>query len=146
VLNAIRETCTGDGWGKGLINRNHNHAELTDGLWIHRKGATHAEKDMMGVIPANMRDGTFIVRGLGNPESLCSSSHGAGRAMSRTKAKELLKMSDFIKDMEGITAKVCFDTLDESAEAYKDVHDVMRGQTELVEIMHHVAPIINIKG
>lgn len=129
-----------------LINRNHNHAEFKDGLWIHRKGATHAEEGMLGVIPGNMRDGSFIVRGKGNPDSLCSSSHGAGRVMSRSKAKETLNMDDFKATMEGIQAKVVNSTLDESPMAYKSIFEVMAQQTELVDVLHHVKPIINIKG
>lgn len=129
-----------------LINRNHNHAELRDGKWIHRKGATHAELGMMGVIPGNMRDGSFIVRGKGNEESLYSSSHGAGRVLGRKEAQRVLNMDDFEKSMVGITAKVCAETLDESAFAYKDIFDVMRLQYDLVEVVAHVKPIINIKG
>lgn len=131
---------------KNLINRNHNHAEMRDGKWIHRKGATHAELGMMGVIPGNMRDGSFIVRGKGNSDSLFSSSHGAGRVLGRKKALKTLNMAEFEKSMEGITAKVCQDTLDESAFAYKDIFDVMRLQEPLVEVVAHVKPIINIKG
>lgn len=130
----------------GLINRNHNHAELREGKWIHRKGATHAELGMMGVIPGNMRDGSFIVRGKGNQDSLYSSSHGAGRVLGRKKAQATLNMEDFKASMSGITAKVCEDTLDESAFAYKDIFDVMRLQSELVDVVAHVKPIINIKG
>ena len=131
-----------------LINRNHNHAEFKDGLWIHRKGATHAEEGMLGVIPGNMRDGSFIVRGKGNPDSLCSSSHGAGRVLSRSKAKETLNMDDFKATMTaaGVQAKVVPGTLDESPFAYKSIFDVMAMQTELVGVLHHVKPIINIKG
>lgn len=129
-----------------FINRNHNHAEFKDDEWIHRKGATHAELDMMGVIPGNMRDGSFIVRGLGNEDSLCSSSHGAGRLYSRTEAKERLSVDDFRKGMSGITAKVEKSTLDESFGAYKDVHKVMANQETLVEVVAHIKPIVNIKG
>lgn len=135
-------------FGFALINRNHNHAtyDANMNLWIHRKGATHAEKDMHGVIPGNMRDGSFIVRGLGNSESLCSSSHGAGRVMSRTKAKELINLDDFESKMEGIVAKVDKDTIDESPGAYKDIFEVMRLQSDLVDVLHHIKPLINIKG
>jgi len=131
-----------------LINRNHNHAELKDDRWIHRKGATHAEDGMMGVIPGNMRDGSFIVRGKGNPDSLFSSSHGAGRVMSRTEAKSTLSVATFVEQMEasGVQAKVGFDTVDESPLAYKSIFDVMAMQTDLVEVVHHIKPIINIKG
>lgn len=131
-----------------LINRNHNHAEKKDGLWIHRKGATHAEEGMWGVIPGNMRDGSFIVRGKGNPESLCSSSHGAGRVMGRAEAKKSLDMATFARDMaeRGIQARIEDATLDEAAGAYKNIFEVMAMQTELVEVVHHVVPLVNIKG
>ena len=129
-----------------FINRTHNHAEFKDGVWIHRKGATHAEKGMDGVIPGNMRDGSFIVVGKGNQESLCSSSHGAGRAMSRTKAKEAIKMETFKSQMEGITSKVRASTLDEAPDAYKNIFEIMDLQKDLVEVTHHLLPIINIKA
>ena len=143
-----KQVCNGKVLWETLINRNHNHAEEKDGLWIHRKGATHAEDGMMGVIPGNMRDGTFIVRGKGNPESMCSSSHGAGRVLSRTAAKEKLDMAVFRKEMEdrGIQARINASTLDESASAYKDIFEVMAMQRELVDVIHHIKPIINIKG
>jgi len=92
-----------------LINRNHNHAELKDNYIIHRKGATHAEKGMYGVIPGNMRDGSFIVKGKGNPDSMCSSSHGAGRVLSRRKAKETLNLEEFKAE----TAKLVTNHTDE---------------------------------
>lgn len=130
-----------------LINRNHNHAESKDGrYWIHRKGATHAEEGMMGVIPGNMRDGSFIVRGKGNPDSLYSSSHGAGRVLGRRKAKETLDMDEFTLTMDGIVGNVSKSTLDESPMAYKDIHEVMRLQEDLIEVITHVKPILNVKG
>lgn len=131
-----------------FINRNHNHAEdpKGDGRWVHRKGATQAESGMKGVIPGNMRDGCFIVEGKGNEESLCSSSHGAGRVLSRTKAKKTLDMDTFKSDMDGIIAKVEKSTLDESSGAYKDIFEVMRLQQDLVDVLAYVKPIINIKA
>jgi len=132
---------------QSLINRNHNHAETKDGKkWIHRKGATHAEKDMLGVIPGNMRDGSFIVKGLGNPDSLCSSSHGAGRILGRKKAKESLDMEEFTQTMQGIVANVSKSTLDESPMAYKNIFEVMKLQKNLVEVINYVKPILNVKG
>jgi len=146
VEKVVKRHSKGHGDWDGLINRNQNHAELKDGLWIHRKGATHAEKDMMGVIPGNMRDGSFIVKGKGNPESLYSSSHGAGRVLGRRAAKESLKMEDFKKSMNGIKARVETATIDESPAAYKNIFEVMEQQKDLVEVIHHIKPIINIKG
>ncbi len=131
-----------------LINRNHNHAELKDGLWIHRKGATHAEEGMMGVIPGNMRDGSFVVRGKGNPASLWSSSHGAGRVLGRREAKEKLSFQEFEQTMAeaGIVARVDNGTLDESPFAYKSIFEVMELQRDLVDVVAHIRPILNIKG
>jgi len=129
-----------------FINRNHNHAELKDGCIIHRKGSTHAEKDMLGVIPANMKDGSFIVKGKGNKDSMCSSSHGAGRVLSRKKAKDTLDVKEFHKDMIGVVTNHTDDTLDESPKAYKNIFEVMELQKDLVEIIDRSVPILNIKG
>jgi len=130
-----------------FINRNHNHAENVNGRWIHRKGATHADPGMMGVIPGNMRDGCFIVRGLGNPESMNSSSHGAGRVLSRRKAKEQVTLEQFQEAMKDIpAATVGQSTVDESPFAYKDIFKVMELQEDLVDIVHYIKPLINVKG
>jgi len=130
-----------------FINRNHNHADYNEVSkeWIHRKGATHAEIGMRGVIPGNMRDGSFIVLGRGNAEALNSSSHGAGRVMSRKKAKANVKLEDFEAAMQGITGTVDENTLDESPFAYKDIFEVMRLQDELVDVVEHIKVLINVK-
>ena len=129
-----------------IINRNHNHAELKDNMWVHRKGATHAEKGMLGVIPGNMRDGVYIVEGLGNPDSLYSSSHGAGRKLSRSKAKVNIDINEFKSTMGNIIAKVDEGSLDESPMAYKDFEQVMSQQTDLCKIIKHIRPILNVKS
>jgi len=147
VIESINEAtevaCTTVG---KFINRNHNHATFRDGMWIHRKGATHAEDGMLGVIPGNMRDGSFIVRGKGNPDALWSSSHGAGRVLGRKAAKREINVQDFKDTMIGITAKVGESTVDESPFAYKNIFEVMEQQTDLVEVLDHITPLINIKG
>ena len=129
-----------------LINKNHNHGVIEDGYIVHRKGATQARVGEMGVIPGNMRDGCFIVIGLGNADSMNSSSHGAGRVLSRTKAKELLSVDKFHADMEGVVTNHTDSTLDEAPDAYKNIFEVMALQDELVSIVAHVTPILNIKG
>jgi len=129
-----------------FINKNHNHAVETPEGILHRKGATDATLDSPGIIPGNMRDGTYIVRGLGNPESLWSSSHGAGRVLGRKAAKRELDMAEFTETMQGIKAKVHKSTLDESPMAYKDFRNVMYLQQDLVEIQCHIKPLINVKG
>ena len=140
-----------------LINRNHNHAEVfnssTDGSYvgevkeiIHRKGATHAEEGMLGVIPGNMRDGSFIVKGKGNPDSMCSSSHGAGRVLSRKKAKATLDLDEFMTESAKLVTNHTEKMLDEAPGAYKDIFEVMELQSDLVEVVDRVIPLINIKG
>lgn len=148
VVQVLSDQAAGSARWDELINRNHNHAEYRADLdlWIHRKGATQADAGMMGVIPGNMRDGSFIVRGKGNPDSLWSSSHGAGRVMGRNEAKRKLDMTSFEESMQGITARVERSTLDESPRAYKDIFQVMEQQKDLVEVIAHVKPVINIKG
>lgn len=128
-------------------NKNHNHCVKTeDGHYLHRKGATSSNLGERGVIPANMRDGCYLVEGLGNNAFLNSSSHGAGRVMSRGYAKKNVTMQDFEKSMVGITASVNENILDESPFAYKNIDEVMGLQKDSVKIVKHLKPIINWKG
>ena len=130
-----------------FINKNHNHAIVTQDGILHRKGAISAEKDEMGIIPGNMRDGVYIVKGLGNNDYLNSASHGAGRVMSRSKAKKTIDINDFKFVMGGILAKVDKETLDESPFAYKNLDEVINAQNgKNIEIVDRFMPIINIKG
>ncbi len=129
-------------------NKNHNNAERigkTD-KFVHRKGATPSKKGEKGVIPGNMRDGSYLVIGKGNKKFLNSSSHGAGRRMSKTQAKKEIKMEEFKRTMKGIKAIVENGTIDESPFAYKNIFDVMKAQKESVRIYKHLKPIINWKG
>lgn len=136
------------GWLR-RINVNHNHADQQGRFVIHRKGATPALLDQEGVIPGNMRDGVYIVRGLGNVDYLSSCSHGAGRAMGRNEAKRRLTLDGFRQAMDkaGVVAKVSESTLDESPDAYKDIAEVIaRQEGRVIEVVDFVRPIINIKG
>ena len=126
--------------------RYHNHAVYEDGYFIHRKGATPAKKNERGIIPGNMRDGSFLVVGKGNPKFLNSSSHGAGRSISRKGAKKKYTMEQFRESMKGIKGTVSKETLDELPMAYKDISKVMDAQKESVKIIKHIKPIINWKG
>ncbi len=131
----------------GVINENHNHAIVRDDGVLHRKGATPAEKGTLGVIPGTMKSGVYITKGLGNEEFLCSASHGAGRKMSRTKAKKMIKLSDHKHWMEGIIAKVDKSTIDESHGAYKNLKKVIKAQEGIViDVVDYVKPFINVKG
>ena len=159
VIQALHDVDVGGaGAWNDYINRNHNHAEFRTTPfgkgWIHRKGATHAEQGMLGVIPGNMRDGVFIVEGRGCPDSLYSSSHGAGRIGSRVGAglkkapmvERLQALDTFRVQMEGVQAKIELDTLDENPMAYKPIGRVLEDQRDLCSIEDHITPIINIKA
>jgi tRNA-splicing ligase RtcB len=120
---------------------------LDNGDVLHRKGATPADKGQIGIIPANMRDGTYITIGLGNEEYLSSASHGAGRTMSRTDARKATSLETFERQMEGIVATVNKHTLDESPDSYKDIKMVMEAQEgKVIETLYHCPPIIVVKG
>lgn len=149
-VQAAIEKITGiiyDSYVNLWTNKNHNHCiKLEDGSFLHRKGATSSYKDERGVIPANMRDGCYLVIGKGSEEFLNSSSHGAGRAMSRGDAKNNITLKTFEEQMVGIIAPVVKETIDESPDAYKNIDDVMSLQKNSVEIIKHLKPIINWKG
>ncbi|MDP2628800.1 MAG: RtcB family protein, partial [Nanoarchaeota archaeon] len=129
-----------------FTNKNHNHAILEKGKYIHRKGATPAKNGEKGIIPGNMRDGSFLVKGLGNPKFLHSSSHGAGRLLSRSSAREKITMKDFEKSMKGIKGTISQKTLDEAPMAYKNIDKIMDIQKRSVKILKHLKPLINWKG
>lgn len=115
--------------------------------WILRKGAISAEEGETVLIPINMRDGSLICRGKGNPDYNYSAPHGAGRLMSRKKAKESVSMDAFKSSMEGIySTSVCESTLDESPFAYKSIDDILPMLEPTVEVIHRLRPIYNFKA
>jgi tRNA-splicing ligase RtcB len=126
-------------------NKNHNHAIYERGKFIHRKGATPAKKGERGIIPGNMRDGTYLIEGKGNPKFLNSSSHGAGRALSRGQAKKQITLSQLKKSMEGIKGNLSEKIIDEAPMAYKDIGKVMDAQKSSVKILKKIKPIMNWK-
>jgi tRNA-splicing ligase RtcB len=134
------------------INNHHNYAarEVHHGreVWVTRKGAIRAQHGQLGVIPGSMGTGSFVVRGLGNPASYHSASHGAGRAMSRGQARRQFSAADLEQAMEGRTwlAHRAKDLVDEIPGAYKDLSVVMDDQHDLVEIVHRLTTILNYKG
>jgi len=129
-------------------NKNHNHALKEKGLFIHRKGATPAKKGERGIVPANMRDGSFLIEGKGNKDFISSSSHGAGRAMSRREAKETIDPILFRKEMisSGVVGNFSESNLDEAPQAYKDIHQVLEAQKKSIKIVNHLKPFINWQG
>ncbi|TPN86945.1 RtcB family protein [Aquimarina algicola] len=109
---------------------------------VHRKGATPAAKGELGIIPGSMTAPGFIVRGLGNTESLESASHGAGRLLSRRKCKETLTQSEIKKQLKAHEVTLIGGGVDEAPMAYKDIHKVMSNQKELVEVVGTFIPKI----
>ena len=93
-----------------------------------------------------MGTGSFIVEGLGNLDSFCSCSHGAGRKMSRMEAKKVISLEEHKQAMQGIEARLDEEVLDESPSAYKEIGEVMKAQDDLVRIIHRLRQIVNIKG
>ena len=134
------------------IQNHHNYArrERHGGkeLWITRKGAISARAGELGVIPGSMGTGSFVVRGLGNPDSYLSAAHGAGRAMSRNQARKSFTVEDIELAMEGRTwlHKAAAQLIDEIPGAYKDLDSVMADQTDLVAVVHRLDTVVNYKG
>lgn len=136
-----------------MINIAHNYAAFENhfgsNVIVHRKGATYAGQGNIGIIPGSQGTKSYIVRGLGNPESFFSCSHGAGRRMGRKEAQRKLDLESEIKLMEekGIIhgIKTVAD-LDEAASAYKDIDVVMQNQQDLVEVVVELSPLAVIKG
>lgn len=123
----------------------HNYIDTEN--MILRKGAISAQKGERVLIPMNMRDGSLICIGKGNPEWNCSAPHGAGRVMSRNEARKNVKLEDFVSSMEGIyTTSVCKKTIDESAFVYKPMKDIVDNITETVDIVTTLKPIYNFKA
>jgi tRNA-splicing ligase RtcB len=134
------------------INNHHNYAALEEHggrkLWITRKGAIRAQEGDLGVIPGSMGTGSYIVEGLGNADSYNSASHGAGRRMSRRKAKRQFSEDDIARQMLGVTwqSDSAKGLLDEIPSAYKDLEDVMALQVDLVRPLVHLRTVVNYKG
>ena len=144
------------------IDIHHNYATCEEHfgrkVFVHRKGATSARLDEIGIIPGSMGTASYIVRGLGNPDSFMSCSHGAGRRMSRVAASANLTVEECDKAMEGIVcerwqkykgyskkAKGKFD-LSEAPQAYKDIEDVIASERDLVEPLVRLVPLASLKG
>jgi len=114
---------------------------------ILRKGAVRAEKDEQLLIPINMRDGSLLCKGKGNEDWNFSAPHGAGRLMSRSKAKEMIDMEDFKDSMEGIyTTSVMQSTLDEAPQAYKSMEEIKSAIVDTVDIKDILKPVYNFKA
>ena len=132
------------------INCHHNFTQVErhfgQQVWVTRKGAIEARQGMRGMIPGSMGTRSYIVTGLGNAQSFESAPHGAGRRMSRTKARAAYAMKDLEAAMAGIEFRRSKVLLDEIPAAYKDIDRVMENARDLVRIDHTLRQIVNCKG
>ncbi len=157
MMGRILTTVMGQTWCRHItgytstaISCHHNYVSREthygEDCIVTRKGAVSARLDQFGIIPGSMGAKSFIVRGLGNPESFESCSHGAGRVMSRGAAKKLITLDDHAKATAGVECRKDAGVLDESPAAYKDVDQVMASQSDLVEIVHTLKAVLCVKG
>ena len=115
-------------------------------VWVTRKGAVRAGKGELGIVPGSMGERSFIVRGLGNPESFESCSHGAGRVLSRTEARRRFTLADHAEATAGVECRKDEGVLDETPAAYKPIEAVMAAQKDLVEVLHTLKQVVCVKG
>ena len=132
------------------VNCHHNYVAIEqhfgDSVYVTRKGAINAADGVYGIIPGSMGAKSFIIKGLGNPESFNSCSHGAGRKMSRTKAKSKFSIEDLKAQTQGVECRKDKGVVDEIPGAYKDIEQVMRAQSDLVEVVAELKQVICVKG
>ncbi len=150
VLRAMREQLKPFDRGAVAVNCHHNYTaretHFGEDVLVTRKGAMRAGRDELGIIPGNMGARSYIVRGLGNPQSFESCSHGAGRTMSRTAARKRFTVAEHAAATAGVECRKDADVIDETPAAYKDIDAVMAAQRDLVEIVHTLKQVICVKG
>jgi len=153
VIAAARGEATGlpaFALGALAVNCHHNYVErehhFGKDVFITRKGAVRAGLGELGIIPGSMGARSFIVRGKGEPESFCSCSHGAGRAMSRGEAKRRFTLEDHAQATAGIECRKDAAVIDETPMAYKPIDQVMAAQRDLVEVVHELRQVVCVKG
>ena len=135
-----------------VVTTDHNHVSLERhggrDVWIHRKGAMPAARGQAGVLPGSMGDTSFHVEGRGHEDALCSSAHGAGRALSRTAARAKVTERELRRQMQGVWFDYRLGDLlrDEAPAAYKDIRAVLHAQRELVTVTRVLRPVLNYKG
>jgi tRNA-splicing ligase RtcB (3'-phosphate/5'-hydroxy nucleic acid ligase) len=150
VVEAVRPYLPEFSLDGEVVNCHHNYVarehHYGENVWVTRKGAVRAREGDLGIIPGSMGARSYIVRGRGNAESFCSSSHGAGRLMSRTEARRRFSVDDHRAATAGIECRKDADVIDETPAAYKSIDAVMAAQAELVEVAHTLRQIVCVKG
>ncbi len=136
--------------GEEAVNCHHNYVarehHFGADVLVTRKGAVRARTGDLGIIPGSMGARSYIVRGRGNPESFCSCSHGAGRAMSRNEAKRRYTLADHSRATADVECRKDAEVIDETPMAYKPIDAVMAAQADLVEIVHTLKQVVCVKG
>lgn len=132
------------------VNCHHNYAEKEvhygEEVYVTRKGAVRAQADDYGIIPGSMGAKSYIVKGKGCAESFCSCSHGAGRLMSRNKAKNTFSLDDLIRQTDGVECRKDEALIDEIPGAYKPIEQVMAAQSDLVNVVATLKQVLCVKG
>lgn len=150
VLEALQTQLKPFTTTREAINCHHNYVQqethFGETVYLTRKGAISAREGELGIIPGSMGAKSYIVRGLGNAQSFCSCSHGAGRRMSRTEAKRRFNTRDLAEQTSGVECRKDKAVVDEIPGAYKDIEVVMQNQSDLVEIVHTLKQVVCIKG
>ncbi|MCW8931559.1 MAG: RtcB family protein [Gammaproteobacteria bacterium] len=150
IIASLKKKLRKFGLTKEAINCHHNYVSLEnhfgEDVYLTRKGAIDASENALGIIPGSMGDKSYIVRGKGNAESFCSCSHGAGRRMSRGKAKREFSQIDMEEQTKGIECRKDKGVIDEIPGAYKDIDTVMKNQNDLVDVVHTLRQVICVKG
>lgn len=154
VMRSISEVIFGDATTvvtpELTVNCHHNYAEREnhygENVIVTRKGAVRARVGDMGIIPGSMGTRSYIVEGLGNSESFCSCSHGAGRVMSRSKAKQAFTLADVEEQTKGVVCRKDAGIIDELPGAYKSIDAVMENQKDLVKIVATLKQVLCVKG
>ena len=133
-----------------VVNCHHNYIakehHYGSDVWVTRKGAIRARIGDIGIVPGSMGARSYIVAGKGNPDSFCSSAHGAGRPMSRTAAEKCFTEADLAEQTVGVICRKDKGVLDEIPGAYKDIDLVMANQSDLAEILHSLKQVVCVKG
>lgn len=150
VLGVLRKHLPRFQLTRMAINCHHNYVQRETHagreLYVTRKGAVSAREGQFGIIPGSMSAKSFIVRGLGNEESFCSCSHGAGRVMSRTQARKQITLGQHRAATAHVECRKDAEVIDESPAAYKPIDQVMAAQRDLVEIVHTLRQVVCVKG
>ncbi len=150
VLEALRQELPPFDITDEAINCHHNYVALEEhfgeSVFVTRKGAISARAGELGIIPGSMGARSYILRGKGNPDSLCSCAHGAGRRMSRAQARKRFKRADLEQQTAGVECRKDSGVLDEIPSAYKDIEEVMANQSDLVEVVHTLKQVVCVKG